>query len=156
MERVEYATQLRRYHEAFGHDRVLVLIYDDFRTDNDGTLGRVLRFLGVDEQAPIERSEANRTVMVRSPRAYELLRSVYMGRSPATRSLKAAIKAVTPRRLRHGGIKTVRDKAIYGKPPPADEEFTQELRRRYRGEVEAVSEYLGRDLLAQWGYDRLG
>ncbi len=31
-----------------------------------------------------------------------------------------------------------------------------ELRRRYKPEVAALSEYLGRDLVALWGYDRLG
>ena len=30
------------------------------------------------------------------------------------------------------------------------------LRRRFKPEVEAVSEYLDRDLVSLWGYDRLG
>jgi hypothetical protein len=28
-----------------------------------------------------------------------------------------------------------------------------ELRSRFKGEVEALSEYLDRDLVAQWGYE---
>jgi hypothetical protein len=31
----------------------------------------------------------------------------------------------------------------------------RELRRRFKGEVEAISEYLGRDLITLWGYDRV-
>ena len=31
-----------------------------------------------------------------------------------------------------------------------------ELRRRFRGEVEALSEYLDRDLVTLWGYDNVG
>ena len=155
-DRVEYTAQLRRYHDVFGREQVLVLIYDDFRADNDATLRRVLGFLDVDESAAIARSEANPTVMVRSPRAFGLMRSVYLGRTPAARAAKTAIKGVTPQRLRHASLRTLRDNAIYGKPPPLDEELMLELRRRYRGEVEAVSEYLGRDLVALWGYDRLG
>jgi hypothetical protein len=31
----------------------------------------------------------------------------------------------------------------------------RELRQRYRSEVEAVSEYLDRDLVSFWGYDEL-
>src|SRR5438105_2458677 len=31
-----------------------------------------------------------------------------------------------------------------------------ELRRRFRGEVLALSDYLGRDLVSYWGYDRIG
>src|SRR6202042_511977 len=77
---VEYAEQLRRYYAAFGPEQVLVLIYDDFRDDNDGTVNKVLRFLNADETAPVSKSEANRTVLVRSPRAYEFVRSLYLGR----------------------------------------------------------------------------
>ena len=43
-----------------------------------------------------------------------------------------------------------------GSPPPPDEEFMLELRRRYKGEVLALSEYLDRDLVSLWGYDELG
>jgi sulfotransferase family protein len=155
-ERVQYAEQLRRYHAVFGHEQVLVLIYDDFRADNDATVRRVLRFLGVDDTAPIARSEANRTVLVRSPRMYELQRSLYLGRDPAARAVKTAIKAVTSQRLRHDGLRALRSRVIYGKPPPADERLMLELRRRFKAEVEAVSEYLDRDLVSLWGYDRIG
>jgi hypothetical protein len=34
--------------------------------------------------------------------------------------------------------------------------FMLELRRRFKPDVEAVSEYLGRDLVTLWGYDRIG
>jgi hypothetical protein len=155
-DRVEYAAQVRRYHEALGPEQVLVLIYDDFRADNEATLRRVLRHIGVEEDAPVDPSEANRTVMVRSPRAYALVRSLYMGHGPAMRPAKAAIKAVTPRRLRHEGLRRVRDGAIYGAPPAPDEELMRELRMRFLPEVRAISEYLGRDLVSLWGYDRLG
>ena len=40
-------------------------------------------------------------------------------------------------------------------PAGADEELMRELRRRFKGEVEAISEYLGRDLITLWGYDRV-
>ncbi len=154
-DRVEYTAQLRRYHEAFGREQVLVLIYDDYRDDNAGTLEGVLRFLGVDPAAPLSRSEANPTVLVRSPRAYEMLRSVYMGRTPAGKAVKAAIKTVAPRSVRRRGLEVVRDRAMFGKPPEEDPELMTELRRRYKHEVVALSEYLGRDLVAQWGYDSL-
>jgi hypothetical protein len=47
-------------------------------------------------------------------------------------------------------------RVIYGAPKPADDEFMLELRKRFKPEVEALSDYLGRDLVAEWGYDRLG
>src|SRR5271155_1319829 len=39
-ERVRYVEQLRRYHALFPAERVLVLIYDDFRRDNEATVAK--------------------------------------------------------------------------------------------------------------------
>ena len=61
-ERVRYADQLRRYRALFGTEQVLVLIYDDFRKDNEETVRRVLRFLEVDDAIPVKTTEANPTV----------------------------------------------------------------------------------------------
>jgi hypothetical protein len=33
-DRIRYVEQLRRYHDVFGSEQILVLIYDDFRADN--------------------------------------------------------------------------------------------------------------------------
>ena len=46
---------------VFPPEQVLVLIYDDFRADNEATVRSVLRFLEVDDTAPIEVMEANPT-----------------------------------------------------------------------------------------------
>ena len=58
---VRYVEQLRRYHAAFPPEQVLVLIYDDFRRDNQGTLRTVLRFLDVDDTLAIEAVETPRS-----------------------------------------------------------------------------------------------
>jgi Sulfotransferase domain len=155
-ERVAYVEQLRRYHAVFPRERVLVLIYDDFRRDNEGLVRRVLRFLEVDDGHPIEVTDANPTVRVRSPRMHEMVRSLYLGQGPVGRGAKTAIKAITPRRLRREGLGALRRGVIYAEPEPVDEELMVELRRRSESEVVALSEYLGRDLVTLWGYDRIG
>jgi hypothetical protein len=154
-DRVEYAEQLRRYHAAFGPEQVLTLIYDDFRDDNQGTVDRVLRFLNVDTTAPVAESEANRTVLVRSPRAYEFVRSLYLGRGPTARVLKPVIKTITSQRLRRDGLRELRNRVLYGKPQGTDEQLMLELRRQFKPEVQALSEYIGRDLVTLWGYDEI-
>ena len=40
-------------------------------------------------------------------------------------------------------------------PEVSDEDVMRELRVRFKGEVVALSEYLGRDLVNEWGYDRV-
>jgi hypothetical protein len=151
---VQYVEQLRRYHEAFSPDQVLVLIYDDFRHDNEATVRTVLRFLDVDDTAPIEVLESNPTIRVRSPQADRLIGAVTVGSGPVSRRVNTVVKALTPRRLRRAALHGTQ-RLAHGKPEPPDEELMVELRGRFKGEVVALSEFLGRDLLALWGYDRV-
>jgi hypothetical protein len=154
-EHVRYVEQLRRYHTAFGSERVKVLIYDDFRADNEATVRAVLRFLEVDETAPVAVQDANPTVRLRSQQLDELVHAVSVGRGPFSRAAKRGLKALAPRQLRRGALAAVRHRVVVGEPRPPDERFMLELRRRFKGEVVALSEYLGRDLVTLWGYDRL-
>jgi Sulfotransferase family len=152
---VRYVEQLQSYEAVFSRERILVLIYEDFRRDNDATVRRVLNFLDVDDSAPIEAIEANPSFEVRSPKLHELVRSVYVGRGPVSRGVKAAIKSVTSRELRRELLRLTRRRVVYGEPQRADETVMLELRRRFKGEVIALSEHLDRDLLSLWGYDAI-
>ncbi|HYM44949.1 MAG TPA: sulfotransferase [Solirubrobacteraceae bacterium] len=152
-EHVRYVEQLRRYHEVFPSEQVLVLVYDDFRRDNEATVRRVLRFLEVDDTSSIEVMEANPTVRPRSQRFHELVQAVSVGRGPAARAVKASLKALTPERLRRNALHAFRRRVVYATPRSPDESLTIELRRRFKPEVVALSEYLDRDLVTLWGYD---
>jgi hypothetical protein len=151
-DRVRYVEQLRRFHAVFPPEQVLVLIYEDFQRDNEAAVRTVLRFLDVDDTPPIPAIKANPTVRVRSVRFDRTTRALQVGRSPAWRALRATVKALTPLRFRRDVLYPIRRRAVYGKPRQADEDFMIELRRRFKGEVVALSEYLGRDLVALWGY----
>jgi hypothetical protein len=157
-EHVRYVEQLRRYHEMFPGDQVLVLIYDDFRHDNAGTVRTVLRFLDVDETFPIEPVETQPRLAVRSFALKNLADSARVARHrPAAASpLGRAVHALTPNGLRGEAFRSRWRRVVYAAPEPPDEGFMLELRRRFAPEVEALSDYLGRDLIGEWGYDRLG
>jgi len=154
-ERVSYLDQVRRFHAQFGRERVLVLIYDDFRSDNEGTVREVLRFLDVDDTFQVEANDVNPTVLIRSPRVHGLLRSLSLGDGPVAQSIKTGVKATTGQRLRRRALSQLRRRAVYAEPPPVDPELMAQIRRRSRDEVVALSEYLDRDLVTLWGYDRL-
>jgi hypothetical protein len=154
-ERVRYVAQLERYRAAFPDEQILVLIYDDFRDDNVGTVRRVLRFLDVDEEVEIEAARVNPTVGLRSPRADNLRRDLMRGERPVLRAVRDVGKTLTTRGLRKRLYYPLMTRASFGSPPPPDERFMLELRRRYKGEVVALSEHLGRDLVSLWGYDRI-
>jgi len=150
---VRYVEQLRRYHELFGRDQVLVLIYDDFRDDNQGTVRRVLRFLEVNDEVSLDVVEANPTVHVRSPRLHHLLRTLSVSNAPGALAARSAVKALTPNVLRRWALEATKQRVVYGEPAPADEALMAQLRRRFAPEVAALGAYLGRDLTRLWGYD---
>ena len=152
---VRYVDQLRRYEALFPAEQMLVLIYDDFREHNDETVRGVLRFLEVDDSEQIETQDANPTVAMRSQRLDDLFYALSFGEGRIGATVKRGITAVTPRPLRRRALKAVQRKVVYSAPPPVDEELMLQLRRRFKGEVDALSEYLGRDLVKLWGYDDL-
>jgi hypothetical protein len=69
---IRYTEQLQRLHAVFPPEQVKVLIYDDFRADNESVVRDVRRFLGVDDAAPVQTLEANPTVRPRSQLLNEL------------------------------------------------------------------------------------
>ncbi|MHB8242971.1 MAG: sulfotransferase family protein [Solirubrobacteraceae bacterium] len=152
---VRYVEQLRRYHDLFAPENVLTLIYDDFRADNEGTVRKVLRFLDVDDTAAIAVTEANPTIQVRSHRLHHLVHALTVGHGPVSRTAKAVLKPLVPRRIRREGLWAAQRRFLYAPPPPPEEELMAQLRVRFKGEVLALSEYLNRDLVTLWGYDGL-
>ncbi len=151
-EQVRYVEQLRRYEAAFSREQMLILIYDDYRADNEGTMRSVFRFLGLDETAPFEAIEANPSVRIRSPTLLASVRSLALGRRGAARALKPAVKALSTRSMRRRVI-ALQNRGQHGRPRAPDEDLMLELRRRYKPEVVALSEYLDRDLVSFWNYD---
>jgi hypothetical protein len=152
---VRYVEQLRRYHALFPRENVLVMIYDDYRRDNDAALRSVLRFLGVNETLDVPLRQINPSVQVRAPHVNQLLRTLTVGKGPITRVTKRALMTVTPMRVRQRALHTARKRVVFGEIQPPDPAFMAELRRRFKPEVEALSEYLDRDLVSLWGYDSL-
>jgi hypothetical protein len=155
-DRVRYVEQLRRYEAVFPSDQLRVLIYDDFRSENEATVRRVLNFLGVSDVYPLQAVEVNPTIAIRSTRLDRLRLDLRAGRGPLLRGVRALGKALSTNRLRRAIYYPSVRRAVWGKPPPEDPEFMHELRVRFKGEVVALSEHLGRDLVSLWDYDRIG
>jgi Sulfotransferase family len=147
-DRVRYVEQLRRFHAVFPPEQVLVLIYDDFRADNQANVLGVMRFLGVEEIVPAAPVEANPTVRVRSVGLDRALGRLQAAQGPWARPAKRALKALGMR----DALGKLKRRLLYAGPRPAEERLLAELRVRFEPEVAALGEYLGRDLLSLWGY----
>jgi hypothetical protein len=150
---VRYVEQLRRFHAEFPPERVLVLVYDDYRDDNEATVRKVQRFLEIDDTLPVAPVQSMQTVStVRFTSLHPISRRLRLARhrpevaGPIARS----VHALSSKRLR-----VLWRRAVYTDAAAPDEQLTRELRRRFAPEVQALSEYLDRDLVSLWGYDRI-
>jgi len=151
---VRYVDQLRRYDTRFPRDHMLILIYEDFHRDNECTVRQVLQFLDAGDDAPIDIKNVNVTTRsIRSQRVRYMLSSIKRGQGPIARSAKATIKAFTTHRVRRATARRIHSRFVRADPPPPDESVMAELRQRFKPEVVALGEYLGRDLVTLWGYD---
>jgi Sulfotransferase family len=155
-EHVRYAEQLRRFRERFPPEQMLVHAYDDFREDNERVVEGILRFLDVDERAPLELANVNVTRRaVRSWRGKDMLDDVTLGRNPVAKAARRTVKAVTTQSMRHGAARTLQQRVVEAEVEPPDEELMAELRVRFKPAVVELSELLDRDLVTLWGYDKL-
>jgi sulfotransferase family protein len=154
-EHVRYVEQLSRYAALFPPEQMLVLIYEDFRRENEATVRRVLRFLEVEDSLAIEPVEANPTVRMRSQRLDELVHAVSVGAGPVSRAAKVTMKTLLPRPMRRRALTATHRHILVGEPESPDAELMLDLHRRFKAEVVALSEYLGRDLITLWGYDSI-
>jgi hypothetical protein len=154
---VRYVEQLRRFRDVFGAEQMLVLIYDDFRRDNEASARAVLRLLEVDDTAELEAVETKPLRAVRNPRLHGVRQTLWRARhNPAAAGrLSRTVAALTPEQLRSGTGRSLWRRFVYSDPAPPDEALMLAIRRRFKGEVVALSEYLDRDLVALWGYDRI-
>jgi Sulfotransferase domain len=157
-EHVRYVEQLGRYYDRFPAENVLVLIYDDFRADNDATVRRVLRFLDVDDSVALETVQTKPLRAVRSVPLHQLADAARMARwnPQGGRRLGRAVNALTPGPLRSDAFKAFWRRTVYRAPDPPDQALMLELRARFKGEVVALSEFIRRDLVAEWGYENIG
>jgi hypothetical protein len=151
---VRYVDQLKRLYEAFPEDQVLVLVYEDFRRENQAVLRQVMRFLGVEENVDIEPVETTKLEAVRSLRLHQLRRRIRSARlHPAAKGGLARTIDAIPGPLSSRSISAAFRRVAYRPQQPPDERLSAELRRRYRHEVVALSEFLDRDLVSFWGYE---
>jgi hypothetical protein len=154
---VRYVEQLRRFHAVFAPEQVLVLIYEDFRRDNEAAIRTVLRFLEVDDTIPVESIKTEPLKATRFVHLHQMTYAVRVAKNkPAMAGpVSRAVSTLIPRRLRDTALATAWRRIVYTQPGAPDEELMHDLRRRFKGEVVALSDYLGRDLVTLWGYDKV-
>ena len=135
---MEYPPQIRRYWDIFPREQVHIIIYDDFKTNTDGVVRDVLRYLNIDDTVELELEQHNRSKTYRSAFVQSLL---YQLPEPI---VDVAIKVrplVSP--LRRWLLQWNQREE---KRPPIQPETLAMLQAYFRPQVEELSTMLNRDL----------
>jgi hypothetical protein len=146
---IKYTEQIKRYLKYFPRKNVKIIIYEDFRKDNLKTLKEILEFIGVDSGFNFELAEINTPVSVKNRFFKRIIDIPYIKFS----------RFIGIRNRFNGPIRDFFLKlyslAFYENRVEnrVDSALRIKLMKKYKGEVEKVSKFLGRDLVEFWGYD---
>jgi hypothetical protein len=137
-----YAGQVGAYLEAFGRDRVSVLLYDDLARDPRAFLRDLFGLLGVDEDFEPDTSIRHNPSGI--PRS-ALARLLSVQRHGPLGSLRALVPAALRRRAAARLEHSLTSNLVKPELPP---ELRRELVAEFRDDVLALSRTIGRDLSA--------
>ncbi|GGJ03578.1 hypothetical protein GCM10010885_11070 [Alicyclobacillus cellulosilyticus] len=130
-----YFPSLQRYFEIFGKDRVMVILYDDFKRQPAKVLRQIFSFLGVREDVPIDTSmRFNVTGIPRGP-LYQWATSS----NAFTRLVKPLIPAKIRHKIRLTAVRWSLNKI------PLDEENRRHYLRAFEDDIYNVECLIGRN-----------
>ena len=150
-DRVAYAEHLQRFYDHFAPEQVKVLIYDDFKRDNEAVYTELLDFLGVDTSfQPVFRRH-NKGQKLRSKTAQRLVHRLSHGKG-AWGGLHGLLKRIFPQRLRRWLIQTAFRTVVFEPKDEVSPDLRERLQKQFKPDVERFGALIGRDLVAEWGY----
>lgn len=132
-----YATHLKRFFDVFPREQMQIHLYEDYRADARAFVRKILAFLGVDPEYPIDLSSRYNAIAIpRFPRL-ERFRQWVPGGIPATKWFPVGAR----RALRQLYYRRRSDLVM----DPADRALVID---HYRDEILRTSDLIGRDLSA--------
>lgn len=136
----QYASQVQRYLDLFGRERVHPVIFDDLKTSTLEEYSKVCSFLGVDGTFVPDVAVHNRSKRLRNRKLAKLLR-----RPPGAVRMIYRLLIPTSIRSRWRRGLTERNTA-HAEREPMSPSFRVKLRREYSADVVALSQLVGIDL----------
>lgn len=136
----KFTEQIGRYYRVFKPEQIKIIVYDDFKADNQKTVADTFRFLGVNADFIPTFDKINASGKTKSRIVSRLLEH-------QPENVRYLVRVVVPRRLRTHVKNTMRQLNT-GYPPKndVDLEIDQRLRKHFRAEVQTLSALLERDL----------
>jgi hypothetical protein len=143
VQRSMYWMQLRPYLERFDHDRIEVFTSEELQVDRPGTMRRVFRFAGVDEDFTHEQFDREwEKSSAKQGDKYQVMERLI--KLPGLRSFDRNFDRL-PESLRWMVEKVVHDPDKPSAPKPElPDELREKLRALFRDDVAGLQEFAGR------------
>ena len=147
-QRVQYYQQVKRYCDRFSPEQIKVVIFEEFKSENERIFREILEFLGVKSDFIPEYEAVNVNKEVKFKAVNNLINS-------------PLVKSISKNLLSQEFNEFVRDniveKFLWHQAPKASmpEDIKAKLMQQYQSEVTKISELLDLDLVSKWGYDNL-
>ena len=146
--RIKYYQQVKRYCDRFSPEQIKIVIFEEFKSENERIYREILEFLRVDPSFTPEYGAVNVNKEVKFAAINNLVNN-------------PLVKNISKNLLSQEFNEFVRDNIVerflWHQAPKASmpETIKIDLMKQYEPEVAKVSELIGVDLVAKWGYDKL-
>lgn len=145
-QRVQYYQQVKRYYDRFEASQIKVIIFEEFKSENERVYREILEFLGVDSSFTPQYDAVNVNKEVKFKAINNLVNN-------------PLIKNITKNLLSQEFNEFVRDHIVerffWHQAPKASmpEEIRIKLMQQYQPQVEQIADLIDVDLVTKWGYD---
>jgi hypothetical protein len=136
---VDYPTQLLRYFDTFGKDKLRVIIYEEFKEDNARIYRETLDFLGVNPDFHPSFTTVNPPKLTR----YARLRDVFDNPPAWYRQVRRIVPVAFRQRMSRV-VRQLNTEVI--SRPAIDPELRRALQAKFAPKIQELSDLLERDL----------
>jgi len=145
---IKYTEQIQRFLTYFDQEKIKIIVFDDFKTNTKEVYRDVLAFLRVDPNFSPDFYIVNPNKQLRWP----LLKKYTLDSPYFRKTLRLFFSDDA-----YAGLKNFYKNKIVKHEPrqPLDEAFKGELMQRFKPEVEKLSDFLKKDLVSEWDYDKI-
>ena len=146
-ERIYYFSQIERYFNLFSEDQIKIIIFDDFRKDNEKIYKDILKFLEVSEDFLPDFKGVHESKAPKNKFLNKFFRNPHLKNIP---------KNILPAKLYDLIQLKVQELLMKNQERiPIDPDLKLKIMKKFKPEVEKLSSLLHRDLIDEWGYNKV-
>jgi hypothetical protein len=148
-DRASYGSQVPRWLEVFGRDRVHIIVFEDFARDPAAELNRLLGFLGLDTSYQPADFKTHNPAHASSSRLFRRMLSSRPSQWLVWTALPRVIGDKRTRRL----VQSFRHSRLHRRNierPAIEPELRARLEGEFLPDVVAIGQLLGRDMYQVW------